>query len=158
MVDGWTTSWMKNWLDGWSTRVMLMHHTLLGCLWQLEDNRSLSWDLSYLTALLSVFLSPLQVTPNWEDQLICLSAEQPSRGTHRGQWIRLRGTPWNSTRTNTKCCPGEGRAFGLTWAGAGGAGEQLHGKVPGVVVGSELNINMNYSLGYSEYAEPLPNT
>lgn len=77
--------------------MMLMHHTLLWCLWQLENNRGLSWDLSYLIASLSVFLSHFQVTPNWGDQLICLRAEQPSRGTHRGGWTRLRGTPWHST-------------------------------------------------------------
>lgn len=156
MVDGWTTSWMKNWLEGWSMRVMLMHHTLLGCLWQLENNRNLSWDLSDLIASLSVFSSHLQVTLNWEDQLMCLRAEQPSRRTHRGRWIRLRETPWNSTRTNNKCCPEGGRAFGLTWAGAGEAGEQLYGKVPGVV-GSELTMNMNSPLCCSEYAEPFPN-
>lgn len=54
----------------------------------LDKNKHLSWDLLYLTALSSVFSSHSQGPLNWENQLICLRAEQPFSGTDRGQWIR----------------------------------------------------------------------
>lgn len=112
--------------------------------------------------LLYSFIECILVTFTGDSKLRGSLDELESRAAIRrdpgGQWIMVRGTPWNSTRTNTKCCPWEGRAFGLTWAEAGGAGEQLCGKVPGVVMGSKLNMNMNSPLCCREYAEPLPNT
>lgn len=136
MVDG----WMKIWLDGWSMRVMLMHHSLLGCLWQLKNYTGLTCDLPYSFIEYSCHIC------TWlQTSVICLRAEQPSRETHNSRWFRLRANSWNSTRANTKCCCVKCRPFGLR-----GVWEQQCGKAPGVVTGSELNMNMNSSLRYTE--------